>query len=132
MQGTMRWNSSEWVRTSNQVIRSPVHYRWTTAPATTEGGLINWCWSYPLAKIYWYIYIYTSIWKPGFNRSIPLANILKESSHTVTETPGQNHRVYIYSIYMYLVGYTRSILKFWDDAFNHRFSNSNQMWWRWD
>ena len=31
----------EWVRTSDPVIRSPAHYRWTTAPAATwiEGSI---------------------------------------------------------------------------------------------
>ena len=29
----MMKHAPEWVRTSNPVIRSPAHYRWTTAPA---------------------------------------------------------------------------------------------------
>ena len=28
----------EWVRTSDPVIRSPVRYRWTTAPGCVRGG----------------------------------------------------------------------------------------------
>ena len=29
----------EWVRTSDPVIRSPAHYRWTTAPAYNGHGI---------------------------------------------------------------------------------------------
>ena len=31
----------EWVRTSDPVIRSPAHYRWTTAPAAASVGTCN-------------------------------------------------------------------------------------------
>ena len=30
--------ASEWVRTSDPVIRSPARYRWTTAPALVSDG----------------------------------------------------------------------------------------------
>ena len=38
----------EWVRTSDPVIRSPAHYRWTTAPALTDDERddvfsVQWC-----------------------------------------------------------------------------------------
>ena len=36
--------SPEWVRTSEPVIRSPVHYLWTTAPAFNEHHTANRTW----------------------------------------------------------------------------------------